>query len=253
MAKVQEIPCKSWNEFKSMVVIELFGDKPFQKSRFLFRGQVDPDWQLTSSYDRWFDSQALQEDRRIEMAGKLLDSFRREARTAGQDSFLDGMPDEHIMAIAQHYGLPTRLLDWSESPYIASFFAFADVIILGMRPTSVTVWALDTTSFCWDKDRGTEIITIASPRSNVRLRNQEGKFTLLRTPSKCLEQHLEPFNIAYSAEQPLRRFLIPSRDTAAALSELDAMGINASRAYYDLHGFAMAARIHHQLRILAEK
>jgi FRG domain len=250
MAEIQTIRCDGWEEFKTTIVKQLFHDKPFQKSRFLFRGQADPDWRLISSYDRWFNEQGLEESRRMEIAAQMLASFKQELKNAGHEQLVQEEGDPHIMAIAQHYGLPTRLLDWSESPYVAAFFAFVDVVLLRLNPDSVVVWALDTTNYCWE-GYGARIVSVASPRSNVRLRNQEGKFTILETLDSCLEDFVGKTKVTKAGGIPLRRFFIPGGDTISALAELDAMGINPSRAYSDLQGYAMAARVQQQLRVLS--
>jgi hypothetical protein len=85
------------------------------RSPYVFRGMSCSEWPLFTSLER-LKSPA----QTVEPA--LLRSFRKYAPrgTFARDS------DWEALAVAQHNGLPTRLLDWSVSPLIAAHFATSE-------------------------------------------------------------------------------------------------------------------------------
>jgi len=120
----QETPVESWEFFdKSM--------EQFKPRECLFRGQADSTWNLRTSLDRSFDAiqniifSATGKERvfaKKEHENFLIKSFQKNANL-----FLKSSPPSEKklewLAIMQHYGAPTRLLDVTLSPHIATFFA----------------------------------------------------------------------------------------------------------------------------------
>lgn len=234
--KIEEIEYSSWTEFKARIISDQFPDGHFQRGRFLFRGQGGESWTLSSSFDRWYKGDRAN---KVKVADQLLEQFTKECE-------LEDIPDQArqdkvlMLSLAQHNGLPTRLLDWSESPYVAAFFAFSGHIRHGINlEKNVAVWVLYTGHEIWNSEFGCQIVNVPS-FGNERIRNQHGRFTYLKAPYDSIEEYVSQFNGTTTA---LRKYTVPVRDAAAAMADLDSMGINHSRIYPGISGNAKAAEV----------
>jgi len=109
-------------------------------ARWIFRGHRKSSWGLKSSLelaalDRFHCNPAHM----LEVERGLLRKFKREAH-----HYLSRLPDAddfmQWLALMQHFGAPTRLLDWSYSFYVAAHFAIERLEPGG----SCAIWGFDS-------------------------------------------------------------------------------------------------------------
>jgi hypothetical protein len=179
----------SWASFKADFIPELYPDGHFRPGELVFRGLGSDDWTLNTAFDRQFSQ--LEPDRRVALWSQLVDAFTQLHQRSQADP-TSGPHGTALLALGQHYGLPTRLLDWSESPYIAAFFAFRKALS-ELHPATgrVAIWALRPDPSVFSKDFGVEFYTEPASPPNERMRRQSGSFTLMRTPHASLEDWLK--------------------------------------------------------------
>ncbi len=109
-----------WSEFTQFV--DALVPRSVLLDRFLCRGQADEAWSLEDSITRIMAGGANTANA-IAIEKAALREFMSQAHLYINSSDLPQLNDLLAWwALMQHYGAPTRLLDWSESPYVALYF-----------------------------------------------------------------------------------------------------------------------------------
>jgi hypothetical protein len=245
--------------------------EPFWKP--WFRGHADADWQLKPKLYR--DGE-LNIDKLFRFEEELRGEFKRRGSQLAEGLRLPDHDDEWgWYSLMQHYGAPTRLLDWSDGALIALYFGLRETAkddhanATGKGPSGACVWMLDPyrlnllsfypsddafgvalpdweaaeeyvpENFLGEKLLREYPLAVDPPHVFRRLSSQQSHFTVFGTKADGLAE-LASENENGKRKNPylLEQITIPALAIPTIKSELELSGISEATIFPDLEALS---------------
>lgn len=206
----------------------------------MFRGQHKSCWDISSTLTRELSQLTARFLSPEQLEHEQLSVFKRKIRGM-RGANPQELSDDELWSLGQHYGLYTPLIDWTESPFIATFFSFE-------KPTQDenlyrAIYVLNRKGLEQDPlfRSQTEMMFLESLQDdNTRIISQAGLFTKLKTGENLI-RWLDTNNLSHYITK------IMISDTKSnrldALNDLRLMNILPSTIYPDLTGAASACNM----------
>ncbi len=217
-------------------------DRELGEGAAWFRGHADSKWPLLPSFLR--TNPSISEN-------TLLSRFKQSAAMLADNRPQNSFDWTFLM---QHYGVPTRLLDWSESPLVGLYFAVegyekhpaTDAALWCLWPTRLNKQAniMDKSesdyipSFDDDEMNGYSIeslrnsrfdllpaATIAT-RNNPRIQAQLGTFTIHHNKKVAIEE--------IGSQDHVIKYNIPNENRSDIFNDLKLLGVNKFSLFPEL-------------------
>jgi FRG domain len=259
----QSVEVSSWD-----AIMDWYNEHILTGQQWIFRGQKRNDWGLVTSLERAIKDFDIRNEEVSELEFGLLRRFRRQCH-----HYITNLPEEHDtmewLALMQHYGAPTRLLDWTLSLFVALYFAVEPA------EEECAIWALQhewvveivhnilpkEASEALEEDRNarkdrtfemvfrrTPAVPLVCPikpyRFNDRLIIQQGAFLCPGDVSLPFEDNMEAVLFQSDSPDKLIKFTIANDSTLRQkiIRHLHHMNMNTATLFPGLVGFAQSLR-----------
>ena len=221
-----------------------------------FRGQQDERWQLESSLSRYLKAYVRDSAEWASREARAIRIFRRKAHNHLSDASLLH-DDLRCLALMQHHGAPTRLLDFTKSPFVAAFFA------LERTTTDAALFALNTPALWLNSGRPHAAPTLTRDTIDPRVKGnlehyflankhaviwfgepsemdgrliaQSGTFVVPGVLDRPLDHILDGYKTSHEL---LRKIVLPISLRQEAMKWLYRMNITNASLFPDLDGLA---------------
>ena len=261
---MDEIRVKNWNELNEILFEESWKAQLGRfRSNYAFRGLSNSTYELKTSIIRLGGDYNKLENH-------LLRNFRKYAH---RDA-LYSKSEWSWLALAQHHGLPTRLLDWTFSPFVALHFATANIErfnidgaiwcvdyvqlhelmpeklknILKKEGSNVfTVDMLNTgaksLSILDNLDENQFVVFLEPPSLDDRMVNQYALFSLMSSLTGVFDHWLKDHRDLF------KKVIIPAKLKWEIRDKLDQVNITERVLFPDLDGLSRWLKRHYGPRI----
>ena len=229
----------SWDEFVSWLKVNT------ENSDFIFRGQKDSSWKLKTSFHRTGRYDLFR------YGNEDVNKLNHYLSNILNKVFNIADPIEHgaLLNLAQHHGFPTPLLDWTESPYIAAYFAFADLpktIATNDKNKFVRLFVFNRSQWLHDNPSTSNMLDTKKyfsihnllPLHNPRALPQQSVVT--STNINNIESWLD--EVTPEGKKYLTKIDIPQNERNMVMSELTKMGITSASLFPGIEGTCKALK-----------
>lgn len=236
-----------------------------RRPAYLWRGQPHAEWTLRHSLSRALPARTSNAIA-LEIEERLLEGFKTEAAVHIERCRLPEASDElGWWMLMQHHGAPTRLLDWSASPYVAAYFA-----VSSHWENDAAVWVIHSHSvlahfeglpkrdvplgkLIKDPESYDAVLPIQAHVTTERTIAQQSHFTLPLRPAGDLTELLSAACAGHvQVGGAATRYIIPAALKPAFLRNLRRMNVTAATLFPGVDGlgrtYADEARLEGEAR-----